>query len=99
MLRVVLAVVLVCGGVLAYELLRPRTFFTGTNNAGSSGPVFHVDAGPELCVGGLDVPRGTRRLRLQLGPVGATAVPFTVDDAAGTAHVPATGGPAGSTPA
>ena len=60
--------------LLVFELARPRDLHTGTNSAGSDGPVVHVEPGRELCVDALEIPGGTGRVRLRLGPVGATRV-------------------------
>jgi len=60
--------------IMVFELARPRDFLTGTNNAGSDGTVLHVQPGQQLCVGALEIPAGTGRLRLRLGPLGATTV-------------------------
>jgi hypothetical protein len=65
---------LLLAAILLFELARPRDFLTGTNSAGSDGPVVHVEPGHQLCVDALEVPGGTGRLRLRLGPVGATPV-------------------------
>jgi 4-amino-4-deoxy-L-arabinose transferase-like glycosyltransferase len=94
-----LVVTVVCGGILAAELLRPRDFYTGTNTAGSAGPVHHVDAGHTFCVGGLVIPKGTHRLQLRVASVSRTDVRFAVDGRSGTVQIPPTGGPAGLTPA
>ena len=50
MWAVVIAVAVVLCAVLLVELARPRDFLTGTNNAGSAGPVVHVEPGQRLCL-------------------------------------------------
>lgn len=74
----VIAVAVVLSAVLLVELARPRDFLTGTNNAGSAGPIVHVDAGQRLCVNGLEVPEGTGRLRLLVVAPAATTVTTSV---------------------
>jgi 4-amino-4-deoxy-L-arabinose transferase-like glycosyltransferase len=70
----VLAVAVVLSAVLLVELARPREFLTGTNNAGSAGPIAHVEPGQRLCLDGLEVPEGTGRLRLLVVAPTATTV-------------------------
>jgi 4-amino-4-deoxy-L-arabinose transferase-like glycosyltransferase len=89
---------LVLGLVLAFQLLRPRDQLTGTNGAGSSGPVVHVAAGQELCVGGLDLPPGTGRVELRLAPLGPTNVAARIAGSSQVVALGAQGGPPGSTP-
>jgi len=50
--------------VLAVQAFSPRDFFTGTNNAGSTGPVATVAAGQRLCLTGL-LPAGTGRIQIR----------------------------------
>ena len=79
------AIVAVLGlALLAFELALPRDFVTGTNGAGSQGPVVDVAAGQRLCFEQLAVPAGTRRLRLRDGQAGA---PVIFDVAPGTHDV------------
>ena len=101
--RIAIATVgVVLAAIMVFELARPRDFLTGTNNAGSDGTVLHVQPGQQLCVGALQIPAGTGRLRLRLGPLGPTTVATEVT--AGTRFEQDTialaprGGPAGSAP-
>ena len=74
MWAVVIAVAVVLCAVLLVELARPRDFLTGTNNAGSAGPIAHVEPGQRLCLNDLAVPEGTGRLRLLVVAPTATTV-------------------------
>ena len=69
---IVVAVIL-CTILVAY-LARPREFLTGTNSAGSEGPVVRVQARQRLCLEQLEVPDGTGRLRLFVVAAAATTV-------------------------
>ena len=71
---VVIAVAVVLCAILLVELARPRDFLTGTNNAGSAGPIVHVEPGQRLCLNDLEVPEGTGRLRLLVVAPAATTV-------------------------
>lgn len=88
--------------IMAFELARPRDFLTGTNNAGADGAVLHVEAGQQLCVDKLQIPAGTGRLRLRLGPLAATTVATEVTAAGrvvgGDVALAPRGGPPGSAP-
>lgn len=92
------AVALVLCLVLGFHLLRPQEQLTGTNQAGSSGPVIHVDGGQEMCVEGLTLPPGTGRVLLRLAPLPPTTVTTRLAGAGGSVVVPSQGGPPGSTP-
>jgi len=46
--------------------LRPRDYYTGTNNVEADGYIVQAPAGVPVCVPGLRIPGGTGRLRLQL---------------------------------
>jgi 4-amino-4-deoxy-L-arabinose transferase-like glycosyltransferase len=96
------AVGVVLAAIMAFELARPREFLTGTNNTGVDGTVLHVQPGQQLCVGALDIPGGTGRLRMRLGPSGTTTVATDVVARGraqrGTIALAARGGPAGSAP-
>ncbi|HEX5223644.1 MAG TPA: phospholipid carrier-dependent glycosyltransferase [Solirubrobacteraceae bacterium] len=52
--------------VMAYEGLRPRLYYTGTDNVEALSYVAQAPAGSRLCVPGLQVPAGTARVRLLL---------------------------------
>jgi hypothetical protein len=73
-LAAVIAVAVVLATILVVELARPRDFLTGTNSAGSEGPVVHVDPGQRLCLNRLAVPAGTGRLRVWLASGAATTL-------------------------
>jgi len=64
------AVVLI---VVAVQVFRPRDFYTGTNNAGSSGPVATLAPGQRLCLDTL-LPAGTGRIEIR-GVSGPGAAP------------------------
>jgi 4-amino-4-deoxy-L-arabinose transferase-like glycosyltransferase len=91
-------VTLVLGGILAAELLRPRDFVTGTNNAGSSGPVHHVEPQQTLCVGDLRVPEGSGRVRLLLAPHPAMEVQAELAAGGRRSASPVTAAAAGGQP-
>ena len=55
--------------IVTAQLLVPRSFYTGTNNAGASGDVLPVRTGQSLCVRGLRVPAGTGRVEVRGVPV------------------------------
>jgi 4-amino-4-deoxy-L-arabinose transferase-like glycosyltransferase len=84
--------------LIAYELLRPRDLYTGSNSAGTAASVAPVSPGHRLCVRGLAVPAGTGRVEVK---VSGAAAPVTVDavlrsggrDAAARAVVPPGPGP------
>jgi hypothetical protein len=52
--------------LIAVYCLRPRDYFTGTNNVEGYGYVLETPRGAPVCVPGLELPAGTARLRLQL---------------------------------
>lgn len=52
-------------GLIAYELLRPRDLYTGSNHAGTSAPVATVPPGHRFCVRDLAVPAGTGRVEVK----------------------------------
>jgi hypothetical protein len=62
--RAVAVVWIVMAALIAWQMLRPRELYTGTNNAGSSGPALTVTAPQRACLD-LAVPPGTGRLRVQ----------------------------------
>jgi predicted membrane protein DUF2142 len=62
--RAAAAVWIVMAALVAWQMLRPRELYTGTNNAGSSGPALTVTAPQRACID-LDVPAKTGRLRVQ----------------------------------
>jgi hypothetical protein len=53
-------------GLLAWQLLAPRPYFTGSNSVGVASIVANVAPGQELCVGGLNLPAGTGFVRFGL---------------------------------
>lgn len=63
-------------GLIAYQLLRPRDLYTGTNNAGTVAPVATVPPGHRFCVPGLALPAGTGRVEVKAGD---TPTPTLVD--------------------
>ncbi len=52
--------------LLAYYCLRPRDYYTGTNNVETLTYIAEARAGEHVCVPGLEIPKGTGRIRLQL---------------------------------
>jgi hypothetical protein len=52
--------------LVAFYSLRPRDYFTGTDNVEADTYVVETPAGERVCVPGLHIPAGTARLRLQL---------------------------------
>jgi hypothetical protein len=52
--------------LIAFYCLRPRDYFTGTDNVEADSYIASTPAGAPVCVPGLRIPPGTRRLRLQL---------------------------------
>lgn len=50
----------------AFYCLRPRDYYTGTDNVEAYTYIAETPAGEQLCVPGLDIPAGTGQLRLQL---------------------------------
>jgi hypothetical protein len=79
--------------LIAWQMLRPRELYTGTNNAGSSGPALTVTAPQRACIP-LDVPAGTGRLRVQAIARGALRAQVSPG---GAAPVSAKPGPAAFT--
>jgi hypothetical protein len=71
--------------LIAFYCLRPREYYTGTDNVEAYGYVAEPAAGEALCVPGVQVPAGTARVRLQL--ISATrvrpALEMTLTPAAG----------------
>jgi len=57
---------LVFAGLILWQLLIPRPFYTGTNSVGTAAVVANVQPGQELCVPALNLPRGTGGVRLAL---------------------------------
>lgn len=52
--------------LIAFECLRPRDYYTGTNSVEALGYVAEAQPGEPACVGGLRIPAGTARIQLQL---------------------------------
>ncbi|HEY4428057.1 MAG TPA: DUF2142 domain-containing protein [Solirubrobacteraceae bacterium] len=52
--------------LLAFYLLHPRDYYTGTDNVEVYSFISPTPAGKPLCVPGLELPAGTGRIRLQL---------------------------------
>ena len=52
--------------LIAFYCLRPRDYYTGTDSVEVYTYVVQAPAGEPVCVPGLHIPAGTRRLRLQL---------------------------------
>lgn len=61
----------VLAGLLLYNALKPRDFYTGTNSVVGKNVAAQVDAGASLCVDGLQVPAGTGRVQLDVAPIAA----------------------------
>lgn len=81
-----------------FYVARPRDYFTGTNEAGSSGLVANVAAGQRLCLDGLDIPAGTGRVQLRVAPAQAMTAATVVAIAGsapqqGSVAVPAAAAP------
>jgi 4-amino-4-deoxy-L-arabinose transferase-like glycosyltransferase len=53
-------------GLILWQLLIPRPYFTGTNSIGTGSVVAGVGEGQELCIPQLNLPRGTSGVRLAL---------------------------------
>lgn len=66
MWRAAIAVGAIMVGLIAWQLLLPRPFYTGTNSVGVRSIVATVEKGSTLCVPDLSVPRGTGRVRFAL---------------------------------
>jgi 4-amino-4-deoxy-L-arabinose transferase-like glycosyltransferase len=77
--------------LLAWQLLRPRELYTGTNGAGSSGPALTVSAPQRACLS-LAVPVGTGRLRVQAIAQGGLRAEVSPRGAIAVATRPAAGG-------
>ena len=52
--------------LVAFYCVRPRDYYTGTNNVEAYTYVAETPAGEPVCVPGLHIPGGTARIRLQL---------------------------------
>jgi hypothetical protein len=52
--------------LIAFYCVRPRDYYTGTNNVELYSYVVRMQAGQPLCVPGLEIPANTGRIRLQL---------------------------------
>ena len=52
--------------LIAFYCLRPRDYYTGTNNVEAYTYIAPTPAGEPVCVPGLQIPAGTGRIRLQL---------------------------------
>ena len=52
--------------LIAFYCLRPRDYYTGTNNVEVYTYIAEARAGEPVCVPGLQIPAGTARIRLQL---------------------------------
>jgi hypothetical protein len=52
--------------LIAFNFLRPRDYYTGTNSVEVYSYIVETPAGDPVCVPGLQIPAGTARLRLQL---------------------------------
>ena len=52
--------------LVAYYCLRPREFYTGTDNVEAQGYIAETQAGEPICVPGLHIPSGTARIRMLL---------------------------------
>jgi len=57
---------LLMAGLIVWQMLIPRPYFTGTDSVGVSSIVANVAPGQELCVGGLELPADTGAVRLVL---------------------------------
>jgi hypothetical protein len=52
--------------LLAFDCLRPRDYYTGTDNVEADTYTIETPAGEPMCIPGLYIPAGTGRLRMQL---------------------------------
>ncbi|HEX4435961.1 MAG TPA: DUF2142 domain-containing protein [Solirubrobacteraceae bacterium] len=86
----------VFAGLILWQLLIPRTYYTGTNSVGTASVVATIPAGQELCVPELKVPSGTGGVRLALfSPQPSVRAAVTVIEGArrvSTVATAATGG-------
>jgi hypothetical protein len=64
--RATLLCALPLAGLIAFYVLRPVDYNTGSDSVGVIGYVAPVPAGRTLCIGGLEIPPQTARLRLEL---------------------------------
>lgn len=67
------AVAAVFGALIAYHVLKPRDYFTGTNSISPRTAVAPLGPGGEACVRALDIPADTARIRLQVDVHGRRA--------------------------
>lgn len=66
MWRAALLAAIAFGLLIAFYCLRPRDYYTGTDNVEADSYVAEAPAGGQVCVPGLQIPAGTARIRLQL---------------------------------
>ncbi len=66
MWRAALLAAIAFGLLTAFYCLRPRDYYTGTDNVEAYSYVAEVSAGEQVCVPGLRIPAQTARIRLQL---------------------------------
>jgi hypothetical protein len=52
--------------LLAYSVLKPRDYYTGTNSVEAYTYIVETPVGHQVCVPGLEIPAGTARVRLML---------------------------------
>jgi hypothetical protein len=60
------AAALPVAALIAFYCLRPRDYYTGTNNVEAYTYIAQAAPGERVCVPGLKLPAGTRRIRLQM---------------------------------
>ncbi len=86
--RAALVAAVAFGLLIAFYCLRPRDYYTGTDNVEADSYIAETTAGEPVCVPGLRIPAGTARIRLQLiSPARlrpALAMALTVQGAART---------------
>src|ERR1700726_1697679 len=64
--RVALVAAVPLFALIVFYSLRPRDYYTGTNNVEVYSYIVEAPAGEPVCVPGLQIPAGTARLRLQI---------------------------------
>jgi hypothetical protein len=89
------AVGLVCAGLILWQLLLPRPYYTGTNSVAVHSVVANLNTGQHLCVRGLNVPAETAAVELGLfahRPTFKVQFATTVGGLTSTSNVVANGG-------
>ena len=66
MWKIAAAVALPMLGLIAYNVLKPREYYTGTNSVEAYTYIVETPANHRVCVPGLEIPAGTGQIRLML---------------------------------